>query len=99
MQTFPAGWYYVGDPCYLTENKTLEIIWSHDTAYGDGIYRDNKYNFYHVDSGMIAVVPVDSLPDDAEIQWGNIARFRKPFSCEYSKGTFKIGSLRIYTAE
>ena len=66
-----AGRYYVGDPCYVINERWHEYLdcWYEDepfdghpvamfhTQYGDGVYRGSDGYGYSVDAGLIGVVP------------------------------------------
>lgn len=34
------------------------------TAYGDGVYRDQHYNVYGVDAGVLGIVPLELVEDE-----------------------------------
>ena len=73
----PAGRYYIGDPCYVTEEHPKPLVFLmngkarrffiHSTAYGDGRFAlegTGVYKELRVDSGTIAVLPEDMVDED-----------------------------------
>jgi hypothetical protein len=42
IYTFPAGVYYVGDPCFIMKEEMYEVI-ACQTDYMDGLYAQDKY--------------------------------------------------------
>jgi hypothetical protein len=75
--TFPAGKYYIGDPCYVLDDEIYDAIvigsgegfftnGTHTigffgTAYGDGCYRGTNGKTYGVDAGIIGIVPAELM--------------------------------------
>lgn len=79
-------------------------LWTHTTAYGDGVYLDNYGRQYGVDAGLIGVLPVEfvtrddySFIEDSDL--GHIIEFTEPFECDYEDGTFYIGDIEIQTGD
>lgn len=72
---FPAGTYYIGDPCYAFQGDAWDSIleesdyfnaetatrnmWAGSTAHGDGTYNDQFGNEYPVDAGLIGIMPIE----------------------------------------
>lgn len=97
--------------CSLTidEHKCLEGVFklangtkfaTYGTAYGDGVYVDQKNRKYPVDAGLIGCVAVKDL--DAKIlveniTLGNVIKFDKPFDTYSSEGVIVIGNIQIDT--
>jgi hypothetical protein len=82
------------------------VLYSHCTAYGDGIYIDNHGREYSVDAGLIGVLPAhlvskDEYGDfaDPSDELGHIIEFTEPFECYYDGGTFVIGDIEIPTGD
>lgn len=83
---FPAGTYYIGDPCYAFQGDNWHSIlqetdyfdnipetvnmWAGSTAYGDGCYMDQIGNEYPVDAGLIGIMPIQ-MCDFGDIRWEN----------------------------
>jgi hypothetical protein len=64
------------------------------TAYGDGVYYDQHYNRYGVDSGtigMIALSDIDNHPDN-NTALGHIHTFDEPTWCSYINGLIRFGN-------
>lgn len=83
---FPAGTYYIGDPCYAFQGSDWDKIlaesdffsnegktqnmWAGSTAYGDGTYNDQFGNEYPVDAGLIGIMPIE-MCNFGDIRWEN----------------------------
>ena len=73
---------------------------TYGTAYGDGVYIDQKGHKYPVDAGLIGCVAVKDLDDNIlkdNIRLGNIIKFDKPFTTNEDQGVILIGNLSIDT--
>ena len=77
-------------------------IWARSTAHGDGCYRDNCYNEYSVDAGLIGIVQFD--PEDPRVHaeenfvnLGRIVVFDSFARCWSEDGSFKFGNIFIET--
>lgn len=84
--TFPAGKYYIGDPCFVLDDEQYSAVCDGDegfhsngkhvlgyfsTAYGDGCYRGTNGESYGVDAGIIGIVPAELIKSDkATSEWG-----------------------------
>ena len=90
---FPAGEYWIGDPCYVL--GACGFSWTHYTAYGDGRFKDNRGREYFVDSGTLGIFPADAVPSDATC--GSFVRQRKSFTPTYEDGKFTFGTVVIDT--
>ena len=75
------------------------------TAYGDGLYSDNRGNKYGVDAGIIGIInmPTKKMRTTAnKLMKDNLAAivtFDKPFDVDSSGGVFNFGYIEIDTAE
>ena len=60
------------------------------TAYGDGVYYDNHAHKYPVDSGVIALIPLELVSDKSDLNSGVVIRIpgEAEFMCE--DGVFDI---------
>jgi len=73
---------------------------TYGTAYGDGVYIDQKGHKYPVDAGLIGCVAVKDLDANIlkdNIRLGNIIKFDKPFTTSEDQGVIVIGNLSIDT--
>lgn len=61
----------------------------HGTAYGDGSYDDDDFNSYGVDSGTLAVIPVELCEKLDNLSWGRVVS-GKEATLEYDNGKFFI---------
>lgn len=69
------------------------------TAYGDGIYADNKGRTYCVDAGIIGIMPIECIDkkhDNIE-NLGNIVDFEEDFDVLIEDGIFRFGDISINT--
>lgn len=74
----------------------------HGTAYGDGEYFDGKGIAYGVDSGTLAIIPIELIketeiePNEGEYEYGRIV-FGNKGSLEYVDGvfTFKVDAKEV----
>ena len=85
-RTFPAGKYYIGDPCFVLDDEHFDftvcdgdgfvtngthVLGYFSTAYGDGCYRGTNGQSYGVDAGIIGIVPAELIkPSRATAEWG-----------------------------
>jgi hypothetical protein len=88
----PAGRYWVGDPLSVIADG---FSWQHSTAYGDGIYVDNRGREYQVDSGCIGIFPTAEISEEGH--GGHFITQRKPFCPTYKDGKFTFGTVVIDT--
>jgi hypothetical protein len=65
------------------------------TKYGDGTYYDKEGRVYPVDAGLIGCIRVENIDTDADIDFGNIITFDKPFVCERVGGMLYFGKVAI----
>jgi len=72
-------------------------LWQHGTAYGDGAYRGSDGVVYGVDAGLIGIVPVDVVSEDANLSLGSVVEFPTSFSVQYVNGEFTFGHITIDT--
>ena len=97
--------------CSLTikEHSCLDCVFTlangtkfatYGTAYGDGVYIDQKGHKYPVDAGLIGCVAVKDLDANIlkdNIHLGNIIKFDKIFTTNEDQGVIVIGNLSIDT--
>ena len=79
----------------LLNNKNDFVV--HKTHYGDGTYRDTKNRKYVVESGLIALVPVDLIEEkDISIakKKGVVLAFKDYIRFIYNGGLFTIKSAK-----
>ena len=73
------------------------------TAFGDGVYQDQKGNRYPVDAGVIGAIKADDIRDsEAWIDGGNFHRFPAAIDgmdCYYDNGEINIYTVRIETGD
>ena len=75
----PAGTYFFGDPCYVTEEDLYQELWSkaddgvhlaehngHKYFIGRTAYGDGEYDGFPVDSGQLGLIPIE-LSDPTEV--------------------------------
>ena len=89
-----------------------EQVWCATTKYGDGAYHDLEGRKYHVDAGLIGVVPMPlivpepgteavfdpSKPTTIEVDGGHIIEFTEDFEVERLAGSLIcIGHIEIET--
>ena len=74
----------------------------HGTAYGDGNYQGTNGAEYGVDSGTLAVIPMDLVAKLDGVQFGSVEASKTAW-LDYNNGTFDItldnGSFSIITSE
>lgn len=70
---------------------------SFNTRYGDGTYRDQYGNFYHVDAGLIGCILVEDIKEEIPPSGTNIVQFKYGFSCHSDGSTLRFGHLAIDT--
>ena len=71
-----------------------------NTAYGDGIYRDEIGNEYGVDSGSIGCVKIDNIsPEILERikNYSAVVNFPSGLSCYEVDGVIHLGDITIDT--
>lgn len=76
------------------------VVFSSNTAYGDGHYRASDGQRYPVDAGLLGLVS-KSLVDDLEYAegCGNIIKFERPTKVSAEGGYFDFGKFTIETGE
>ena len=70
------------------------------TAHGDGEYNDDDGRCYGVDSGTIAIIPIESCDgDEIEGMYSHKVEMSTDFECHYDKrgGTMHFGNISIMT--
>ncbi len=72
-------------------------VWSHSTAYGDGVYGDQNGAEYGVDAGLLGIVPIALIEDPAGEELGTMIEFQRSVVVSYENGTFYIGHITIKT--
>jgi hypothetical protein len=85
---------------FQNENQSYKgyQIFADGTAHGDGSYTDNYNRVYHVDAGIIGIMPVEAIESDGK--GGNIIEFKEDFRVTTIKrGVFKFGNIVIDTTE
>ena len=74
----------------------------HGTAYGDGSYQGTNGAEYGVDSGTLAIIPMDLVAKLDGVQFGSVEASKTAW-LDYNDGTFDItldnGSFSIITSE
>lgn len=88
-----------GRAVFEFEGKTC---FAHHTAYGDGVYFDNKGEQFPVDAGIIGAIPFELCDrvyaGEVEARHlGIIVDLENETSVEYDEGTFHIGDREIPT--
>ena len=73
-------------------------VFTHGTAYGDGVYFDQFGNEYPVDSGTIGAIPKE-LATKTDDKLNLLIEFDKDFDCSYENGKFIIGEIEIVTGD
>jgi len=74
-------------------------LWSHGTAYGDGVYSDQNGTEYGVDAGLLGIVPIALIEDPAGEELGTMLEFPRSVVVSYDNGTFYIGNITIKTGD
>ena len=84
---------------YFTTDSGAKFF-SSGTSHGDGVYYDQQGREYGVDAGLIGCFPLKSLPEDPQMDGGNVVEFSKSFSCTTcdERGVITIGHLEIPTS-
>ncbi|WP_032526633.1 tetratricopeptide repeat protein [Prochlorococcus marinus] len=110
----PGGYYWIGDPiniqgnfrnklndssnggCFYSKNGMPFAFF--ETALGDGVFEDQKSNQYLVDSGQIACIPMEKVPEELD-ELGHIFHITNPFVCQYidNGGFICFGEIVIKT--
>jgi hypothetical protein len=96
-----------GEVCDKMDNQRAALITINnqklfiaETRFGDGEYIDDFGENYSVDSGTIAVTPLE-LNDKATLAnlkiYGCVKEFPKEFECSWSEGIFEIDNIIINT--
>lgn len=95
---------YEGVEVEVTDGEQSPYLsfYSH-TAYGDGIYRDNKKNSYCVDAGIIGIVQlvndgmIAAAKSQEKAKLAKVIKFEHPFTVDVDGGTFEFGDIKICT--
>lgn len=71
------------------------------TAYGDGVYRDQRGNVYPVDAGLIGLVPVEYAQiDEDRFYPTQFVEFKTLTACRRDEdGTLVFGDVTIKTGD
>jgi hypothetical protein len=70
-----------------------------NTAYGDGVYKDQVGRRYYVDAGCIGAIKVDDISvGNDDVDGGNVVVFDKPFHPHSDNGILHFGHVVIDTA-
>lgn len=80
-------------------NNGIEFA-SYSTAYGDGVYTDQRGRKYPVDAGLIGCVNIKHLDANIlkdNIHLGNIIKFNNSFETSSNDGRITIGHIIIDT--
>jgi hypothetical protein len=93
--TFPAGNYYIGDPCFVLSDTSYDAVvcdggdgfhtnGTHtigffSTAHGDGCYRGTNGESYGVDAGIIGIVPAELMKPDMATKEWGVITFENEF--------------------
>lgn len=83
--------------CFLPDGRRFA---SFGTAYGDGVYTDQKKRVYPVDAGLIGCIKVEDMDVKGEVDFtslGSVIEFGMPFSCSGHDGVIRIGNITIDT--
>lgn len=77
------------------------IFWADSTAYGDGVYFADGYEF-SVDSGLLGIMPWSTVEffnraDFSATDSGAVIEFDEPFEIEFHGGRFEINHMVIET--
>jgi len=96
-----------GHACLDGEMKLSDgsIFATYGTAYGDGVYRDQKHRKYTVDAGLIGCIRLKDCDASvttetiAERGLGHVITFPFPFKTSSKDGVIEIGDIRINTGE
>jgi hypothetical protein len=73
--------------------------------YDHGYFTDNCGNDYHVDSGYIAILPIEMLnisnilteKELNDSDYSHVINYKKDFNAEISNGIFTFGNIEINT--
>ncbi len=60
------------------------------TYSGDGTYAGTDGTNYSVDAGLIAVVPMETVKDGAELDYGRVVEGKGEASIDYDAGTIMV---------
>lgn len=72
---------------------------THQTKYGDGLYKDQFGNQYGVDAGLIGCIRIDDIRVEKYNikELGAIVEFKTDFVTSYEDGVIKFGHISIDT--
>lgn len=90
-----------GGPNQSVSNIPGVLFWAESTAYGDGTYFADGYEF-PVDSGLLGIMPWSTVEffnraDFSATDSGAVIEFDEPFEIEFRDGRFKINHTVIDT--
>lgn len=100
-------YYGIWDDKYNFEDGKIDVddklsFLVHGTAYGDGSYQGTNGAEYGVDSGTLAIIPMDLVAKLDGVQFGSVEASNTAW-LDYNNGTFDItldnGSFSIITSE
>ena len=77
------------DGVYKIDEKGLGFAVA-GTAYGDGNYSDKRCNIYGVDAGVIGLVPLELVKEDADLELGMVFKGEGEAVIEADGGVFDI---------
>lgn len=82
----------------LADGRT---VFAGTTAYGDGVYRDNRGNDYGVDAGLLGMIAVKDIVESEQqyLNGGNVFQFDAAFQVSVERGLFNFGDIEIDTRE
>ncbi len=90
------------DDGLYTEKEMGLSFFVGSTAYGDGLYKDDRNREYCVDAGIIGICPAELMYKDEDGDGGQVFTFTEPVSCRIKHGIFTFESghqyVRINTA-
>ena len=93
---------YIGilENIYQFKNGKLNIngthIIMHSTHSGDGNFIDTKNRKYNIESGLIALIPIELIEDNDLCKNGHVFNFENKVNFIYDAGIFYIKSGRKY---
>jgi len=88
---------YRGGICTDSETKLKYVVFS--TAFGDGVYQDNKNRDYPVDAGCIACIPVEMVEKPKYPELVFLETFEEDLEVSYQEegGVIHFGDVEIST--
>ena len=102
------SWSEICKQSFNHENESLggklipfngRLIFTGNTAYGDGNYEGSDGYAYGVDAGILGATPIELNEDKyADLTaLGTIVTFDEPFECSWSDGVVTLGHIIIDT--